>query len=276
MAPYTSDFRLSVTRALRDQLIDALNALDAVPLDIGNIVGVARRGGVYELFEEGVLVYVGKSTRNLNSRLTQHRVKISGRTGGLAARMTFKAVYVDEDLDAVAPETLLIAQYRDENLVAWNTMGFGNKDPGKNRDKSVVKAGHFDAQYPIDLDCILVIDTDGANTLMQVMKRVKVALPFTFRYEEKGHAAASIRAMGVEDVPTTLTVRDWMSWIVERMGDKWAVVALPGYVIAYPNLDVNDVQSRIGAWHVEDGVGTFIEHTPLIELGAVELDPEQD
>ncbi|MDR3069301.1 MAG: hypothetical protein LBU50_07345, partial [Cellulomonas sp.] len=201
---------------------------------------------------------------------TQHRTKINGRVGRLIDRMTFKCVYVDEDLDAVAPEALLIARYRSDNLAAWNTNGFGNKDPGQNRDRSIVKAGHYDALYPINLDHVLRIDPAGATSLLDVMRLVKKGLPYLFRFADRGAAGKALCERRVEDVPVVLTAREWLGWIVERMSDEWAIVSLPGYVIAYPNLNPEDIQSRIGAWIVAEGEGAFVSHLPVVEDGAVD------
>lgn len=274
--PYVADFRLSVTAALRDQLEAALDSLDATALTDEAISTLERRGGIYQLFDGGLLVYVGKSARDLPGRLTQHRIKIDGRFGGLIDRVTFKCAYVDEDLDAVAPETLLISRLRRHGLAAWNTNGFGNKDPGQNRDRSLVKEAHFDRLHPIDLDKPIAVSPEiKPLALGCLMAALKTALPYNLRF---GTDARSRQELGAIDVTAEVTglmvmsAREWMGWLAERLPDDWVIVTLPGYVISYRGLDPDTIQSRTGAWRRVEGGVVFEEHEAVFAAGAVDAD----
>ncbi|WP_182112789.1 GIY-YIG nuclease family protein [Actinotalea sp. JY-7876] len=270
---FVADFRLSVTAALRDQLIAVLDSLEATDLSEANIGQLERRGGVYQLFEDGVLVYVGKSTRDLPARLTQHRTKIDGRIGQLIDRVTFRCVYVDEDLDAVAPETLLISRYRGSGLAVWNTNGFGNKDPGQNRDRSLVKVAHFDRVHPIDLDKQIVVTRPTEPvTLGHAMSALKTALPYNFRFGSDALSNRELASIDVTDDFTSgsmRTAREWLTWLMDRLPDGWTIIALPGYVIAYSGQDPSTIQSRTGAWMRVDGVTVFEEHEAVFAAGPV-------
>lgn len=268
---FESEFSLSVTRALRDQLMDALDRLDPVALHQQNLLRVARRGGVYELFVDDELVYVGKSTKDLNARLAQHHRKLSGREGGILDRVTFKCVYVAEDLDAMAPEKMLIAEYRSAGSVEWNTNGFGNKDPGRQRDTSLVSERHFDSQYPINLSTNVTVDGQ-IHDLSQLMDAVKAALPYTFRFERKAHGAlAALRNVSVAvDEGEPKTARGWLDSIADRLPSNWSIVALPGYVIAYPDLDPATCDSRIGDWSMREGGVGYLSHNPTLSQDLVD------
>jgi hypothetical protein len=97
-------------------------------------------------------VYVGKTDAEagLLSRLTRHSKKIQHRIGLTPASVLFKAVRVFV-FTAIDLETQLIAHYGGTNIVEWNGSGFGSNDPGEKRDTTTYKAGHFDAQFPIDI-----------------------------------------------------------------------------------------------------------------------------
>lgn len=278
-APFVETFQLSVTTALRDQLLDLLNQLEATPLTIGALATLEKRGGVYQLFHDGQLVYVGKSTRDLPGRLLQHHQKLRGRQGDLLSGMTFRCVYVAEDLDAVAPEKLLIGQFRSEGLTAWNTNGFGNKDPGRRRDTSLVKSNHFDRLHPIDLSQrVAGSRSPGIESvsLYRVMQSLKDALPYTFRFSNPKSVDAKLLReiqLPIDEVPFgELTAQEWIEWLVARLPDDWVVVSLPGYVIAYPGLRPDTIPSRTGSWAKVEGEVTFSPHEAVFDSQRVPLE----
>ncbi|MGV9319800.1 GIY-YIG nuclease family protein [Streptomyces sp. NPDC003660] len=117
-----------------------------------SILQLSQRPGVYQLYLGDDFVYVGKAETSLPSRLRQHLRKISGRRSITPSDMTFSCLYVAEDFSAMAPEQLLINHRRDLSEIPWNNNGFGNRDPGRQRDHTALKPTHFDALYPIDLD----------------------------------------------------------------------------------------------------------------------------
>ncbi|MET7494119.1 GIY-YIG nuclease family protein [Streptomyces sp900116325] len=114
-----------------------------------------ERPGVYQLYRNGEFVYVGKADKSLPTRINKHLHKVSGRTNIALSEMTFTCLYVAEDFSALPPEKLLTMHYMERGEIPWNNNGFGNNDPGKRRDETVVKANHFDNQYPIDVDRVL-------------------------------------------------------------------------------------------------------------------------
>lgn len=272
-----ADFRLSVTRALRDQLIEALADIEPAPLERALLDQLEQRGGVYELFEDGVLVYIGKSNHDLPGRLNQHRIKLGGRVGGLLDRVEFKCVYVDEDLHAVSAETLLIDAYRAQQQAVWNTNGFGNKDPGQRRDTSEVKAAHFDALYPIDLDQKVVVELpDEPASVNDMLWAVKTALPYVFRFDQAAATKRSLEAIPAPvddaDFATERTAREWFEWLSHELPEEWTLVALPGYVIGYPHRPADRIPSRIGSWTRNGDAVVFTAHVAELAPGEVQVD----
>jgi hypothetical protein len=82
-------------------------------------------------------------------------------------------------------ETQLISHY---GSAAWNFSGFGSNDPGRNRDHTRLRPKGFDATHPIDIDRQLDIKFPPQPTAAQVVTRLKVELPYTFRFELRPHS----------------------------------------------------------------------------------------
>ncbi|MFG2182099.1 GIY-YIG nuclease family protein [Streptomyces abikoensis] len=113
---FHDDFRLSITKALGDQLAEALTTLGRAPLNEENLSKLEERPGVYQLYVNDAFVYVGKADRKhkgLPGRLRNHLRKLSGRGNLDLADVTFSCLYVDEDFSALAPEQLLINHYKE-------------------------------------------------------------------------------------------------------------------------------------------------------------------
>jgi hypothetical protein len=231
--PASGEFRLSITRALADQLSDGLAALDPAPLDPLDIAHVDPKPGVYQLYENGTLIYVGKAQASepLPKRLRQHYDKLTGRLG--VGAMTFTCLYVHEDMEAVSPEQLLITKYKGEGEAAWNFMGFGSKDPGKERDTTRIDADHFDAVHPINLDFVCPDIKAGTYIVADLLKLVKKKLPFLFRYESAPfHAQLDVKI--AKNAPTANELFEALGAVIADADPKWRITALPGYVIMYP------------------------------------------
>lgn len=273
-------FKLSVTRAMKEQLIEVLDSLHPVPLDNQALQAVEQRGGIYQLLLDGESVYIGKSTSSLRARIEKHHGKLGGRVGFLVPRTTFRCVYVDEDLDALAPEKMLISAFKKAGKAPWNNNGFGNNDPGRRRDGSLVKENHFDSHYSIDLDIPVTLRLDKNQSLYVIMNNLKSALPYNFRFpalqaqERRELDAVFSDTYGV----LTQTAREWFTWLADRMPDAWLVTALPGYVICYRETDPSVYGSRRESW-MSTGIGPCIHafHEPVYDRpGNIELASETE
>lgn len=272
---YVGEFSLSITEAMRTQLMAALIDLVKVPLTPENSASIERRPGIYQLFLDGTSVYIGKADDNLNARVGQHYRKISGRTdtdgdptnGRLVDRMIFRCMYINEDIDSLGPEKMLIQEFRQNQEAVWNNNGFGNKDPGKERDTSAVKWLHFDRQFQIDLDLPIIPDNrrtarrvHPVDDLWEAMGVIKAALPFVFRYGTTPADKRELTAVDTlnEDVAgVTRSVREWLDWLADRLPDGWKIIALPGYVLAYKNPDLGKYRSRMFIWHARGGTHDY-------------------
>jgi hypothetical protein len=271
----SAEFKLSITRALADQLADALSQLQPVPLTLDNLAEIQPRPGVYELYLYGQRIYVGKASNSLPSRLNYHLRKLSGRSGIRLGDVSFQCLYVDEDLEAAAPEKMLIKKYRDRGGAPWNTNGFGNKDPGRNRDHSLVKSNHFDAIYPVNLDLPIATIPQGVHLASKFLSTVKSSLPFNLRFEKSPRSKKDYSLSTVEVPAQELTVRELVRLAVEALPEGWQATALPGYVILYHEDEVYDSANVL--WRKQDGV--LNEAAGAAQLGAageIKDEPAED
>jgi hypothetical protein len=251
---FHDDFRLSITKALGDQLAVALEDLGRAPLSEESLSELKDRPGVYQLYVNGGFVYVGKADKSLPSRLRNHLRKLSGRRNISLTDVSFSCLYVDEDFSALAPEQLLITHHKGLGDIPWNNNGFGNKDPGKQRDHTVLKKAHFDVKYPIDLESLVEGLRAGPTTLPDFLKALKTGLPYNFRYGGLP-ASASQTALIVRKLP--MTADEAFRLISEVMPGGWQITALMGYVVMYPEAP----KEYASAWRYYRG-GVAIDSEP--------------
>lgn len=228
-AAYHRDFTLSITKALGDQLADALDGLDRAPLREDSIGELKEKAGVYQLYLNGEFVYVGKADKSLPSRLRNHLRKISGRRNISLDEMTFSCLYVAEDFSALAPEQLLISHHKGMGNIPWNNNGFGNKDPGRQRDSTVLKQNHFDVMFPIDLDRCVDGLAPGEIRIHDLLEKVKAGLPYNFRFGK----SAQYTRQSVQVSAVRMTADEVFRLISAEIPDSWQITALMGYVIMY-------------------------------------------
>ncbi|MEU9744480.1 GIY-YIG nuclease family protein [Streptomyces niveus] len=262
---YHKDFTLSITKALGDQLAAALDGLARAPLTEPNIARLKEKPGVYQLYLNGEFVYVGKADKSLPARLRNHLGKISGRRNIFPDEMAFSCLYVAEDFSALAPEQLLITHHKGMGDIPWNNNGFGNKDPGRQRDSTVLKRNHFDVVFPIDLDRPIEGLSPGETTLHELLEAIKAGLPYNFRYGK----SADFKARSVH-VPSAAMIADEVFQLVSaEIPAKWQVAALMGYVIMYDD-SPNDYKSAWRYYRAGQRINVVPEAEPA---GHIEVDP---
>jgi Eco29kI-like restriction endonuclease len=143
--PHHFDFDLD--RGIRAQVVEKLEASPRLALEKG--VGPAA-SGIYALYFNGNLVYLGKaskgktkSSRTLRARLAEHIGKISGRKNIRLADMKCRYLTFASEWWVFAAEFALISHYAPE----WNNSGFGSKVPGIGRP-GTDKVSRWNEQFP--------------------------------------------------------------------------------------------------------------------------------
>ncbi|WP_406343284.1 GIY-YIG nuclease family protein [Streptomyces sp. NBC_00648] len=230
-----AEFKLSITKALGDQLAEELGKLTPAPLNEANLRLLPPHKGVYQLRRGDNLLYVGKAEVTLPQRLAKHLRKLSGREGIHLEQITFTALSVDEDFSAVAPEKLLISRFQDAGEAPWNENGFGINDPGDKRDTTVFSDDHFDQLYPARLDWVIRDLPVGTQNLRTVLKIAKLALPYTFRYAYYRTAREKLYEQFEVLVPhSEMTADEFFLFVSSTLPDPWQIMVLPGYAVMYP------------------------------------------
>lgn len=140
-------FTFDLDAGIREQLITHLE--NAPRLALGKGVG-PRESGLYALYFDGSLVYIGKATktftksgRTLRDRLGEHVRKLTQRTGGDLSKFEVTYATFDSDWWVVAGEVALIRHLDPP----WNESGFGSKTPGAGRP-GTDRISDFDKLFP--------------------------------------------------------------------------------------------------------------------------------
>jgi hypothetical protein len=239
MIPGYVDFEFDLPGALLARLIQVLDTLTPAPLNAECLAVLPDAQGVYQLFLDGNLVYIGKTDAEagLRKRLDRHRLKIQHRRGLDASRVAFKAVriYVFTAIDL---ETQLIDHYGGLSAVGWNGSGFGSNDPGRERDTTRYRPNHFDARFPIDIEQPLALELPSRDTAANILSVLKTALPYILRYEGVGPRSRSPHSDLRNTMVSTLlispaTAKSVIEVVVSQLPTGWQATYLLSHIILY-------------------------------------------
>jgi hypothetical protein len=231
------EFEFDLPGALLHRLVEVFANMSAAPLTADVIGAIDDAQGVYQLFLDGELSYIGKTDAEagLRKRLLRHAAKIQHRFGLDPARVTFRAVRVFV-FTAVDLETQLIKHY---NAKTWNGSGFGSNDPGRERDTTTYKEEHFDACYPIDIDRSLpaLLLPEMPTSAAKVLAYLRENLPYTFRAQNAGGKSRKPHPDLCNPVAmpecSAWTARAVITSVVRQLPAGWQAVKLPSHVILY-------------------------------------------
>jgi len=230
------DFEFDLPGALLDHLVTILGEMEQGPLTDAGLDGVPETQGVYQLFLDRQLVYIGKTDAEagLLKRLARHSRKILHRQGLDPSRVTFKAVRIFV-FTAMDLETQLIRHYTGKDGTRWNGSGFGANDPGRERDTS--RPGTFDSEFPIDIDRPLGVDLSGTSSAATVAARIKAILPYTLRFQSAAKGSRKphpeLEATTVTMTANATTPRTALIELTTQLPPGWQATALSALLILY-------------------------------------------
>jgi len=234
------EFEFDLPQALLANLVDALEGMEAAELCERAVADIPDEQGVYQLFLNGALVYVGKTDGDagLSSRLRRHAIKMLQRHNLEPSMVSFKAVRVFV-FTAMDLEGDLIRHYGGVRELAWNGSGFGSNDPGKERDTSKVKPDHFDAQFPINIDLTTEFRVKPGASAAEILSDLKSMLPYTLRFQSADGSSRKphrdLETTELAEFQGQVSVREMLRMVVSQLPTGWHVTALPGYIIMYKN-----------------------------------------
>lgn len=233
--PGFRQFEFALTDALIAQLITCLDGMKTAELTPKITAGIPNGQGVYQLFLDGNLVYIGKTDNEagLQKRLLRHANLVLSRSNLTGGRVTFKAVQVLV-FSAMELESMLIKHYMvDGKVPPWNNSGFGSNDPGRQRDTTKYKPNHFNVLYPISLNGSVTTPLPATLTVKEALKLLKSELPFLLRFEGKKPNVSDLEAAILTTDISGLSVSDTLKALVELLPSGWQATHLPGYIILY-------------------------------------------
>ena len=222
MPPGYREFEFDLPQALLVNIIQAFSSMEYAALTPEDVEVIPETQGVYQLFHQNILVYIGKTDAQagLKERLRRHARTIQHRKNLDASQVTFKAVRIFV-FTAIDLETQLIQHYRSSNPAVWNFSGFGSNDPGRERDTTNARPEGFDAQFPVDLDRRISLNIQPSANAFDVLVALRKALPYTLRFEavargsRQGHT--DLNATSITLPPEPFTTRDLLIYLIRSL-----------------------------------------------------------
>jgi hypothetical protein len=235
-------FEFDLPGALLRDLIVFIEKMKSVELIEEHLKAVPEEQGIYLLYYQGELVYIGKTDARagLQHRLNRHKKFIEHRKNLQPEFVGFKAIHIPV-FSAMKLEEELIAHYKQDGDVSWNHSGFGSNDPGRRRDHTQIKSGGFDDLFPVNIDIELDFLEPSEFTVHEVLIRLKDNLSYNFRYEVDGQPTGhSYRrsphpdyAAAMVNIEPPMTSRQVFHRIIEALPSGWQITHLPHIVIMY-------------------------------------------
>lgn len=230
-APFDFDLGQAVT----SQLVTAFGALSIGELNRSVLASVSPLPGVYQLFLDDTLMYVGKAEKSVAERLEEHRWNLSGRKNISGDALGFKALYIHKNWAPSAHEDVLIRHFRAEGSCEWNLTGLGNHDPGRNREDTITEDSHFDGMYPINEHFRPEGFPADSYPALQLLLKLKQSLPYIFRYESDSYRTGSPKYNHISvTLPSgDMTACEILAVVVQAFPQGWQATFLPGRAILY-------------------------------------------
>lgn len=240
------EFEFDLSEALLRALISVLDDTPMGQLSKSSTSAIPNAQGVYQLFYDEQLVYIGKTDAEagLRTRLSRHADKIKDRPT-LSGKVSYKAVRILV-FTAMDLETQLIKHYSKKlGSVEWNGSGFGSNDPGRRRETTNARPDGFDVSFPINIDTEIEVAGIAENATMSVaeaLKALKKSLFYTLRFQTiVGANGKAQRGQLHEDllqakfvVPSNpYTTRTLLRAILNVLGSEWQATVFASHVILY-------------------------------------------
>jgi len=221
-------FRFEFGPAILAQVIEQLDQLPQRPLT-SEALQDADYAGFYQLFRNGISVYVGRTIRPVRQRLLEHIKKLRGRIA--LDEMTCKFVFV-EDLTLVGlSEDSLINYFHPRHLDDWGTGGFGSKATGHGR---AGQTSRWHEANPADLRIAVTAGGAKVTTLLRLIRQVGSNAPVVlsipakyvtqFREDFPSVSPVEEQSKPFEDWITSIEATLGSTWIIDRQPMGWYIV----------------------------------------------------
>lgn len=239
------EFEFDLATPLFEQIRVAFESVEPVPLDEEHLARIENRPGLYGLYLDDQIVYVGKADESVGTRLRKHRRTIAGRRNISTSRVKFKCVYLAITWDPFKPESALMEHYGTTREWGWNSKGFGSNDPGRRRDHTVLRENHWHRRYPLNPDWPCESVEAGTYNALDLLQRIAADVPFWFRFqgnqvsgsgrqrEEAEEARWAYERTTVEVPRTGMTARELLYIVASNLGEAWQATITPSHMLLY-------------------------------------------
>lgn len=231
-------FDFDLARAVLEQLVDAFHSLTISQLNPAVCANTSPGQGVYLLFLDDQLVYIGKAD-NLPTRLERHFRMLSARQNIDIEKLGFKALYIHRNWTTWTTEAALIRFFSEES--PWNASGMGSNDPGHNREDTA-EEDTFNSMYPIDSGYVCSWIEPRDYVAWDLLEAIKRGLPYLLRFHRvtrKFRSAIDERAehelkQTTIAVPRpNMTANDLLIEVARQLPAGWQATQFPGRLILY-------------------------------------------
>lgn len=210
-------FRFEVGPAILQQLLVKLDALSLHPLEDAL---VAKHPGFYQLFLDGEPVYIGKTSRPIGVRMSEHKRKIRGRIN--YDRITCKYAYVEDPSLVDVSENALLDFFDKLDAAEWNHSGFGSKVTGYGRAGQ--KTSDWGGQFSPDLSWPVELGSTGEKTLGQIIWQLTRESPITFSLPRRNKEAFDQdHPEKILRLPKKKPFNVWARWIERMLKPSWYI-----------------------------------------------------
>jgi predicted Rdx family selenoprotein len=236
--PY-AQFDFDIARAVLEQLVGAFRALPIGRLEPNIFKKIDAGQGVYQLFLEEKLMYIGKADKNLRGRLDRHYRMLAARQNIDIEKLGFKAMLIHKNWTTWTTEAALIRFFGEE--APWNASGLGSNDPGHNREDTAEEAT-FNSRYPIDPCYVCDWIPSGEHVAWDLLEAFKKDLPYLLRFHKvtrkfksqaDHQAVKELKETRVSVPSENMSAKDLLVTIAKQLPVGWQATQFPGRLILY-------------------------------------------
>ena len=234
-----AQFDFDLARAVLDQLVAAFKALPIGDLEPSVCAQMGSGQGVYQLFLDSDLMYIGKADKSLRHRLERHYRMLSARQNIDIDKLGFKALFIHRNWTTWTTESALIRFFGEES--PWNASGMGSNDPGHNREDTA-EEDTFNSIYPVDPDYVCDWIEPGEVRAWHLLNAFKRRLPYLLRFQRvtrrfgsdvDHEAEQELKETEISVPHSDMSARTLLREIAKQLSSGWQATQFPGRLILY-------------------------------------------
>lgn len=216
-------FTFELGEAILKQLLDKFDQFPSQPL---TPKVDAPYPGFYQLILGDQVVYTGKTSRAIRTRLAEHYRKLQHRIGIDLSVMKCRFAFVEDPSLVDLSESALIGIASETGYGEWNTTGFGSKVSGHRRGDQ--DASEWDKNYPADLTAVVTAGSVEKMTLEKLYQQLQAHSPITLSIPRR--FLQQFRTVHSSDlfVPEReMPIQEWLDFLASQLSENWRISKKP-------------------------------------------------